>query len=170
MGDSTAKSAWYPLNLSADTYNFALGGTSPIEEYYYLKEYLQHNPAPEYLFYTTGAKHFIVAETLWDRSVYFHRIRADDTYDLLKVLKDSEDVSAIEGSNSVKELILYETYSPAKYSTAFLKGLFFPKRYDENVRKKQQWKRTEVILRLEQRSIAMREIIMLTMTLFRKVR
>lgn len=136
MGDSTAKSAWFPPDLSSDTYNFALGGTSPIEEYYLLKEYLQQNPVPEYLFYTTGVLHFTVAETLWDRSVYFHRFKAEDVYDLLKALKASGDYSAIEGNKTIEDLVLYEVYSPVKYSTAFFKGLLSAGRYDENMRKK----------------------------------
>lgn len=131
-GDSTGKSAWIPLDFSQDTYNYALGGTTPIEEYYFLREYLQHHPAPEYLFYTTSAAHFKRADTLWDRSVYFHRMDINDVHDFLQTLEASGDYSAIKGNNSESDLMLYATYSPLKYSTAFVMGLLFRGRYEEN--------------------------------------
>lgn len=135
MGDSVAKAAWYPKELSDDTYNFALGGASPIEEYYYLRDYLEHNAAPEYLIYMQSAGYLCRAQFLLARSAYFHTIDEEDLWDFAAVTESYDDriVSEVIGLRNIKnEIIFYKTYSPVKYITAFIRGLFDPGRYKEN--------------------------------------
>lgn len=134
MGDSAGKAAWQPETLSKDTYNYALGGASPAEEYYYLREYLKYNEKPEYVLYTQGAAHFLEAGTLWSRSAYFHRIDWRDLRELLKVMDQYGGVSDLE-TGSEKEIFLYRVYSPDKYSNALIKGLLHPSRKKENIEK-----------------------------------
>jgi hypothetical protein len=136
MGDSTSKAAWLPTLLTQDTYNFALGGASTVEEYYYLKEYLINNDAPKYLIYTANAYSMSVFPTLWNRSVYFHRITFDDLEDLInnsKNFSDGEYLIQKDGKDiEMFERVLYYIYSPTKYGTALVKGLFSYNRYKYN--------------------------------------
>lgn len=134
MGDSEAKSAWLPDELSEDTYNFSLAGASPIDEYYCLKDYLEKNDAPEYLFYTQAAGHFVEADFFWSRMIYFHRMCETDFYDLLETLKDYKDVTLFGERNMKQEFLLYKYYFPTKYSSAFLKFLLGENRYDKCIK------------------------------------
>ncbi len=131
IGDSVAKSSWLPEKLSDDTYNFALGGTSPVEEYYYLRNYLQNNDVPEYVILTQGIGHFMTIDTLWNRSVYFHRIGTSEILDIYRKSKEVGDESIFD-ENSLADLFLYNIYSPTFYSTAFFRGLITD-RYNENI-------------------------------------
>ena len=47
LGDSAANAAYMPEALSGTTLNLALGGTTPVENYYTLQDWLAHNPAPK---------------------------------------------------------------------------------------------------------------------------
>ena len=47
LGDSVANSAYMPEILSDHTVNLSIGGTTPMEAYYILKEWLHHNKAPK---------------------------------------------------------------------------------------------------------------------------
>ena len=124
LGDSQAKADWVPDFLSEDSYNYSLGGASPIEEYYYLREYLQNNAVPEYVIFTQGIPHFSTVDTLWTRSVYFHRLSLDQAADILSVKKMVNDADNILGDKDYKDVMLYYLYSPIYYSSAFFKGIF----------------------------------------------
>ena len=123
IGDSLAKAGWMPDELSDDTYNFALGGLCPIEEYYYLRDYLQYNEAPEYVILTQGLERFFSLGTLWDRSVYFHRISLTEMLEVYKSARELKD-EIVFSNKSLVDLMFYKIYSPTLYSTAFFKGIF----------------------------------------------
>lgn len=134
MGDSTAKASWLPSLLTEDTYNYALGGMTAIEEYYCLASYLKHNDAPESIIYMQDPAHFFDPNYFWSRAVYFHRFEADDFRDLLYELNNFEDTSVLGGNDIQTEVFLYQTYSPSKYITSFLWGGVSPGRYRQNIR------------------------------------
>ena len=46
LGDSRAKASFMPDVLGEDVYNISLGGISPVESYYMLKEYLENHAGP----------------------------------------------------------------------------------------------------------------------------
>jgi hypothetical protein len=139
LGDSVAKADWLPTLLSEDTYNYALGGASTAEEYYYLKDYLEHNDLPDYIIYTIGSSHLLEMSTLWTRSVYFHRMDRDDLNDLINTSnRFPDDTELIELSEQGKYIFMYYFYSPTKYGTALGNGLFSSSRYHYNINKYQE--------------------------------
>ena len=139
MGDSTAKAAWLPAELSDDAYNFALGGASPIEEYYCLRDYLKENKAPEYVIYTQVISHFLDSEVFWSRSAYFHRLEFNEVYDTYKNEKTVLDEKIVFDDKDLIDIVLYYIYSPIYFSSAFMRGLFSSRqefneiRYEEAV-------------------------------------
>lgn len=122
LGDSVAKMAWRPSEISDDVYNCALGGVSPVEEYYFLKNYLQHNEAPAYLIYTQHITHFVGLDCFWTRGVYFHWLSASEVLDIFAAERSVGD-NAVFADDGLLDIPLYYTYSPLYYSTAFFKGL-----------------------------------------------
>lgn len=144
IGDSRAKAAFDPAQLSDDTYNLALGGTTPVEGYYTLKEYLENHDAPEYLILSYAPMHFEDKDTLWTRSIYFHMINDEDVTDIFKTADKCEDKSELLPDNYVLEWLMYRTYMPNKYAVAMRKSLFSDRakankeKYEELVKAKGQ--------------------------------
>lgn len=122
IGDSKAKAAYCPWLLSDDTYNFSLGGTSPLENYYYFKEYLGNHDAPQTVIISYAPFHFFESETLWTRSVYFHRMSDSEMKDIYTVASAFDDTDHIT-KDFYKQLLLYRIYSVNKYGKTFLKAL-----------------------------------------------
>lgn len=123
MGDSTCKADLMPILLSNSTYNFSLGGASPIEEYYYLKEYLKYNLAPQYLLLSFSLDHFLWANTFWTRSVYFHRLKFGDAK---KILDDSllfNESVGIACDSPYLTLLSYYAYLPTRYTGILIGSL-----------------------------------------------
>ena len=145
LGDSSVKAALHPDLLSDDTYNFALGGASPIEEYYCLREYLEHNEAPEYVLCTFYLLSMTQARNFWKRFVYFHRMDDDVLADIREQLAAFNDISSLGVSDVgefTKEAWIYRMYAPQKYNDALLKGLWENacggKRYKTNIKNYQE--------------------------------
>lgn len=135
MGDSTAKTDYLPKLLSEETYNYALGGASITEEYFYLKDYLENSKAPKYIIYTTYPTRFMFFDTLWTRSVYFHRIAREDLESIIEKAKELNCLSYVGDEEKLNNYYLYYYWSPTKYSSAIMNGLISPKRYKDNVKK-----------------------------------
>ncbi len=130
LGDSKAKAAYSPLLLSDETYNLSLGGTTSIENYYSLKEYLDHNEAPEAIFISFTPFHYMEFDSLWTRSVYFHRISdtdIDEIYNTALLYDGSDEIT----ENYYELRSQYKYYSVVKYGKPFLKA-FTENRYEKN--------------------------------------
>lgn len=126
MGDSAAKIACRPEVLSDDTYNLSVQGATAVEEYYFLRKYLENNEAPEYLIYMQGPWYFINDWYFWSRFVYFHWLDGDDLRDIQAQIRKTGDVESLDVSSVrefQKEAAFYSLYSPRKYGVLFLKGL-----------------------------------------------
>ena len=132
-GDSKAKAAYLPALLSDDTYNLSLGGLTPLENYYYLKEYLENHNIPKTVFISFNPYHYMEFDCFWTRSVYFHRLSETD-------ISDTYNTALMyEGSNAIikdinefdKEASEYKYYSVKKYGKVFIKS-FLKSRYKKN--------------------------------------
>lgn len=134
LGDSRAKAAFIPEQLSEQCYSVALGGTTPVEGYYSLKEYLEHHPAPEYVIMAYAPMHYTKIDALWTRNIYFHVMNDDDAVELFEIAKQCEDNEQILREHYRLEYAMYRLYMPNKYCTA-LKNARFIQRYDFNKNK-----------------------------------
>lgn len=135
MGDSVAKAGLEPKILGENVYNFALGGTSPVENYFYLREYIEKNEKPQTLILGFLPQHFRYGECFWSRSVYFHRINFCDLLELsFDVDKFNEENNRINKDNFAEECLSYYLYSFEKYGKAFktLLNRKYRKRYKYN--------------------------------------
>ena len=123
IGDSVAKAGFHPKYLGENSYNFALGGASPMEEYIYLREYLRRHEAPKVILCGFLPAHLVDCDTFWTRSVYFHRISYDDACEVLLEAKNFKNSGALDIKDWKAELEQYIMYSPRKYGMAVLKTL-----------------------------------------------
>lgn len=134
IGDSRTKAGMIPDELSADCYNLALGGTTPIEGYYTLKEYLSAHPAPEYVVVAYAPMHYMDVDALWTRNIYFHVMNRKDAGELFQTAAGCRDNANILIENYRLEYAMYEFYMPNKYCTA-LKNAAFIGRHGANEQK-----------------------------------
>lgn len=128
LGDSRTKAGFKPTLLWEETYNIALGGATPIEGYYSLKEYLSNHESPETVVIAYAPMHYMDVDTLWTRSVYFHTLDKEDFRDLAKRAEQFEDTESILIENYETEYLMYQLYLPNKYATALKKSLFVMRR------------------------------------------
>lgn len=137
LGDSRAKASFVPDVLGDDVYNISLGGISPVESYYMLKEYLENHDAPEYLFLAYAPMHLSCVNEqndnfiLWKRCIYFHTFNQDDFFELARKRNHFENNEIIEREHIYLEYAMHKFYFPNKYGTA-LKKMFFENRYKAN--------------------------------------
>lgn len=126
LGDSRAKAGFVPDWFAKDCYNLSLGGATPIEGYYSLKEYLENHPVPETVILSYAPMHYMDVDTLWTRSVYFHTMDTEDFMEIINTAKEYEDDDnqSILIDNYPVEYVMYKAYMPNKYATALKKAGF----------------------------------------------
>ncbi|MBO6015972.1 MAG: hypothetical protein J6P60_05230 [Lachnospiraceae bacterium] len=124
LGDSRTKAGLVPEVLSENSYNLALGGATPIEGYYSLREYLQHHDAPKTIILAYAPMHYMDVDTLWTRTVYFHNMDRDDFFEILQNAKNCQKKEKILLPHYGLEYAMYALYLPNKYATALKKSGF----------------------------------------------
>lgn len=134
IGDSRTKAGFLPKELSEDTYNLALGGASPIEGYYSLKEYLANHEKPETVIIAFAPMHYMDVDTLWTRTIYFHNISNQDAKELFESAKKFSCTDKIIPKDYGFDYLCYRYYMPNKYATA-LKNAGFVFRHKQTTAK-----------------------------------
>ncbi len=114
LGDSVANASYMPEVLSDDTINLSLGGSSPMETYYTMVDWLKNNKPPKDVFISFVDGHFRSASTYWGRTMYSHRYSLEYSWDIFKAAIDYEDPSIVKG-NYYFDFLSYELYLPNKY-------------------------------------------------------
>lgn len=140
IGDSRAKAAFDPVYLSDKPnklYNLALGGTTPIEGYYTLKNYLDCHEKPKQVVLSYAPMHLMDVDTLWTRCIYFHTFGRDEFEDLVLNAEELQNTENILIKNYRLEYLMYQLYLPNKYATALKKSAFFT-RYPKTTKKYEQ--------------------------------
>ncbi len=130
LGDSVANAAYVPEILSQDTLNLALGGTTPVESYYILRDWLDHNPAPEVCYISFQDNHLLLENCFWSRTMYSHRFNVRQTLEMMQAAI-SHGESSVLTEHYWLDYISYTLYLPNKYITAFMNA-GFNQRYTDN--------------------------------------
>lgn len=124
IGDSAANAAFEPEYMSEGAVNLSLGGSSPAEEYYVLKEFIEANGAPRTVYMYYNAEHMSAPTAFWERSVYSHRFNFDE---VMTMIADAEAHSCdfITAQPHYRNLAVEYLYSaPEKYLPALLNAGF----------------------------------------------
>ncbi|MBR5931608.1 MAG: hypothetical protein IKZ95_06220 [Lachnospiraceae bacterium] len=124
LGDSRAKSAFLPelldeLGGSENCVSLAQGGSTSVEAYYALKEYMENMGVPDKVVLSVSAYHFTSFDGFWTRTVYFDTITYSDAMDVIRAVKKNGEKQALKdaGGDSVFTLLEYKIQSPTKYMT-----------------------------------------------------
>lgn len=134
IGDSRTKADFICSQLSDSTYNIGLGGATPLEGYYHLKNYLSHHTKPKTVIIAYAPFHYMDVDTFYSRSIYFHNLDFKDVLDVYDQAKSFKDVDKILIQNYGIEYAMYYLHLPNKYAVAMRKaGFVF--RFKENQKK-----------------------------------
>lgn len=124
LGDSGANAAYMPEALSADTINLSLGGTTPMENYYTLKDWVEHNPAPEVCYISFGDGHMKSSDCFWTRSMFSHRYSLAQEVEMLKAAYFYQEPSIIDNPTRV-DYAISQMYLPKNYISSIWNGSFY---------------------------------------------
>lgn len=133
LGDSTANAAYVPEILSDASINLSLGSITPMEAYYILQDWMEHNEAPKTCYISFLDYHMKDTGTFWIRTMYTHRFRLDQNLEMLKEILKYGEGTSIETDHYVTDFIAYELRLPNKYITSLMNA-GFNQRYEENVK------------------------------------
>lgn len=133
LGDSTANAAYVPEVLSDASINLSLGSITPMEAYYILQDWIEHNEAPKTCYISFLDYHMKDTGTFWIRTMYTHRFRMDQNLEMLKEILKYGEGTSIETDHYVTDFIAYELRLPNKYITSLMNA-GFNQRYEENIK------------------------------------
>ena len=123
LGDSTANAAFVPGVLSDKTINLALGGTTPVENYYVLQDWLQSNPPPSVCYISFTDTHLQSEDCFWKRTIYTHRFNVKQNVEML-LSAIQYDEKSILTENYLSDFIFYQLWLPNKYKGPLLDAGF----------------------------------------------
>ena len=122
IGDSRAKSSVLPALLHEDTYNIAIGGATPIEMYYAVENYIEHNGAPDNAVVVFAPYHFCDIDN-WDQTLYFNFLSPKEIARIYaKGCKTDDPIVASKGR--IPDMISYRLRLPSKYLAQMYESKF----------------------------------------------
>lgn len=132
IGDSRAKSSVLPALLHEDTYNIAIGGATPIEMYFAVENYIEHNGAPENAVVVFAPYHFCDIDN-WDQTLYFNFLSVDEIAEIyIRGLRTGDPVVASKGR--IPDMLSCRLRLPSKYLAQMYESKFVGRK-GENLEK-----------------------------------
>ena len=133
LGDSMAAQSFMPELLSDSTVNLSLAGSTPVEGYYTLENYLKHNDVPTDVFCCYMDYHLEDTEFTWDVSNIVRKFSLGQSYEIYKAMKMSgvDEIGAVTKDEYWNDVLQYTFYLPSKYSVSVV-NTFTENRYEAN--------------------------------------
>ncbi len=122
LGDSLAVTGFLPELLSDGTIDLGIAGSSPVEGYIALRNYLENNQAPTDVFVTYMDYHLAQDSIAWKQVCQVNALSWDD----YKEIKEQLDITEGELDTDIpiddywKDALGYKLYLPSKYITSIL--------------------------------------------------
>lgn len=122
LGDSRAKSGINPKLISDDCFSLAQGGSTSIEAYYTLKNYIENMGVPKRVLLSDCSYHLANVDGFWTRNIYFDFLSFKEAKEVIDVAKDFDEMDALceNGEKGILTLIEYKIKSPTKYMSAIV--------------------------------------------------
>lgn len=136
LGDSRAVADIVPNKMN-DAVILANGGATAIENYYYLKDYIDKHGAPDKCIIGFAHFHYSQIDNFWNRTVYFNDLSAGELAEVFRearsIRKSSADdlTGAVLSGGDTADLISNRLRLPHVYMPALVNSRFVG-RYSEN--------------------------------------
>lgn len=122
LGDSLPNSCLIPEELSDDTYNLSMGGTSILEGRLALEEYLaHHDTAPETVYISYYDDHMETDSSYREITMYYHRFPLKTEYELTKTFSRTTN-NSMSRTDAALMLFQYHFAFPSLYMTSLMDG------------------------------------------------
>ena len=131
LGDSTSNATYMPEVLGDDVINLGQGGSSPMENYYTMVEWLKNNKPPKDVFISFMDYHFKMADCYWKRSMYSHRYSLEHSWEMLQTAIQKNEPSVLT-EHYYWDFLSYELYLPNKYMVSLANAGFNQRRKKNN--------------------------------------
>ncbi len=123
LGDSSANAAYLPEMLSEGTVSLALGGTTVIENYYVLSNWLDTHAAPECIYVSFMDYHMIYDNMFYERTVYAHLLTPAQEREILEQARIHGEENIAVPDAELK-LFQYDNWLPNIYLPSLLNAGF----------------------------------------------
>lgn len=120
LGDSRSKSGINPKLISNDCFSLAQGGSTSIEAYYTLKNYIENMGIPDKVILSECSYHFTNIDGFWTRNIYFDFLDFKEAKEVIEMANKlgEQDALSTNKENGILTLIEYKIKSPTKYMSA----------------------------------------------------
>ncbi len=137
IGDSMAATSIMPEVLSDTTINLALSGSSPLEGYYSLEDYLGNNAAPTDVFMSYMDYHLEHSDFTFDACNQVHKFSIEEYKDIYSTIEQTGvvDFEDIDMDKYWSNAILSYIYFPSKYIASITNTIEEGGRLDKNTRR-----------------------------------
>lgn len=78
LGDCVGMTSVNPKFLDKSTVNLSLAGTTPLEVYFLLRKYLEHNPVPKKVFLILATNQFVALDQFFENAISLKMLNRDD--------------------------------------------------------------------------------------------
>lgn len=118
LGDSRVKMGIRAGSFAGNACNLSLGGGSPIEMYYTLRDYLSCHENPQAVIVSFGPMHYDGVDTYETRTLYFHYLASED------VGEANQRWLELDGKDFMKSNWQYAYRLPIIYMKPVLRSLW----------------------------------------------
>lgn len=116
IGDSRAKSGIIPAELDSRAYNISIGGTTSVEMYYAVRNYLKNHEAPKNAVVIFAPYHFCYMDN-WGQTQYYNYLTLPEIMDAeINGLKCGE--KEVNYNGCLADLLSFKLRLPNKYMEA----------------------------------------------------
>ena len=125
LGDSMAATSFMPELLSDSTINLALSGSSPIEGYYTLKDYLANNEAPTDVFVSYMDYHLAHNDFTFTTCNQVHKFGIGEYTEIYKTIKDTgvTEFENVPMDEYWDKAIASSFYMPSEYIASIINSI-----------------------------------------------
>lgn len=134
IGDSMAATSFMPELLSDSTINLSLSGSSPVEGYYTLKEYLDNNKAPKDVFISYMDYHLAHDDFTFSTCNQVHKFSLTDYIEIYKNIKKTkaDQFESVQIEDYWSNAIASSFYMPSEYIASIINSIKEGGRYENN--------------------------------------
>ena len=117
LGDSRVKVGVRAGSFASNAYNLSLGGGSPIEMYYTLRDYLSCHANPQAVIVAFAPMHYDGLDAYVTRTLYFHYLNQDDVDETNRIWME------LDGEDFKKSSQQYKYRLPVIYMKPVMRSL-----------------------------------------------
>jgi hypothetical protein len=136
FGDSAPLAGILPEKLNPTAVNFALGGRSPVEDYFFIRRLMRQPVHPKAVLLSFGIKYFIYLDTMGDRGIKMGLLSDSDVNEIYDYALKFNDPAFLSGLGPLtvdgRLTAFLSAHSFPPYYVSYMIQTHFKGRWEEN--------------------------------------